>query len=176
MTRRYPDERVSDFPKPPAEIVDHEDREIAIRVLDADEAEDLVGMYLEFNPEDRAQGIPPVEEPQIRDWVDSVCIENGHSVVAWYDEDIVGHAMLVDDDTGAAELAVFVLRDYQGARIGTALCETLLGHAQTLGLERIWLSVERWNEPAIRLYQNLGFQRTEQETLELEMTMRLEPE
>jgi ribosomal protein S18 acetylase RimI-like enzyme len=35
------------------------------------------------------------------------------------------------------------------------------------------LSVERWNEPARRLYESVGFERTGSSSFELEMTLRL---
>ena len=81
--------------------------------------------------------------------------------------------MLVPDTTGAFELAIFVLREYQGALIGTELVRSLLGWGQEEDITRVWLSVERWNDPAVRLYEKVGFETTDSASFELEMAIRL---
>ena len=80
---------------------------------------------------------------------------------------------LVPDNEGDYELAIFVLGDYQGAGIGTTLLETLLGHAQSAGIERVWLTVERWNDAAIRVYRKVGFETASSERFEMEMAILL---
>ena len=81
------------------------------------------------------------------------------------------------DDSAAEEagyeLAIFVLSAYQGAGIGTELVETLLGHGQAEGIDRVWLTVERWNDPAIALYRKVGFETSNSERFEQEMSIRL---
>ncbi|MFB6192198.1 MAG: N-acetyltransferase family protein [Haloarculaceae archaeon] len=135
--------------------------------------EALVAMYLAFDPDDRAQGIPPTGEDAIRDWLDSITGEGSINVVAWHDGDAVGHATLVPDGRGAYELAIFVLSDYQEAGIGTALIEALLGLGRERGVDRVWLTVERWNEPAKQLYRKVGFRSTGRDSFEVEMSARL---
>jgi len=66
-----------------------------------------------------------------------------------------------------------VLQAYQGAGIGTALVETLLGHGQAEGIDHVWLTVERWNDPAISLYEKVGFEISSAESFEIEMAIRL---
>ncbi len=180
--RQYPEEPAGPFPTPPASFEDGEGREIEVRPLDADgsaepgadaELEALVEMYLAFDPSDRAQGIPPVGERRIRDWLD-VLVE-GCNVVAWHGNRAVGHATLVPDD-GAFELAIFVHQEYQGAGIGTELIRLLLGYGASRGAEEVWLTVERWNRPAVSLYESQGFETTSQESFELEMSLRLDAE
>jgi GNAT superfamily N-acetyltransferase len=173
MTPEFPDDPVDDFPTPPREFTDSEDREITVRRADEDAKDVLFDMYVQFNPEDRAQGVPPAREEAIRDWLDSVVAEDCMSVVAWHGDEAVGHAMLVPDRGGSYELAIFVLRDYQGARIGTELVKSLLGWGQAEGIDRVWLTVERWNDPAVRLYENVGFETTDSASFELEMAIRL---
>lgn len=171
--RTYPDETVGSFPAPPEEYEDREGRTIEIRRYDGED-EALVEMYQAFDPEDRAQGIPPTDTAQIRGWIDAV-LEDGLDVVAWHDGRAVGHATLVPDEVDDSyELAIFVLQPYQGAGIGTQLVEFLLGAAQAEGIERIWLSVERWNTPAISVYEKVGFEQTNTDSFELKMSMRLE--
>jgi len=172
MRGNYPEEPAGEFPEPPREIVDDEGRDVGIRAMAEDDPESLVEMYLEFSPEDRAQGIPPVGADDIREWLGNVRASDCYNVLARHGS-LVGHAMLVGDGTGGYELAIFVLQAYQGSRIGTELVRTVLGMAQADGVERVWLTVERWNEPAIRLYETIGFERTGSENFELEMAIRL---
>jgi len=173
MTDRYPEETAEESPRPPATVSDREGREIRIRVAEADDVEPLVEMYRDFDPEDRAQGIPPVREDPIRDWLDNLLDPDCLNLVALHEGDPVGHATLVPDVDDSYELAIFVLHTYQGVGIGTELLERLLGYAQEEGIERVWLSVERWNDPAIALYKKVGFEMSSSESFELEMGIRL---
>ncbi|WP_135363559.1 GNAT family N-acetyltransferase [Halosimplex halophilum] len=171
--RTYPDEPAGSFPEPPLEFTDGEDREIRIERSGVDDFERLVGMYDAFDPADRAQGIPPVKEEAVREWLDTLLSEESVNVVAVHEGEPVGHAILVPDREAAYELAVFVLGDYQSAGIGTKLLEALLGAGQAADIEKVWLTVERWNEPAIALYEKLGFETSNAESFELEMAVRL---
>jgi ribosomal protein S18 acetylase RimI-like enzyme len=178
--RVFPDEPVGPFPSPPRTIVDREEREVRIRAvghgddaIDPDRArEALTEMYVEFEPSDRAQGLPPTGEGAIRDWLDVLQADEALGVVATVDSSAVGHAVLVPDDD-VYELAIFVHHEYQEAGIGTALLRTLLGHAADEGVERVWLTVERWNKPAIHLYEKVGFEMVDSESFEQEMSIRL---
>jgi len=176
MTKTFPDDPVDGFPTPPRTITDREDREIHLRQAAVDDREAIVAMYLEFDPADRAQGIPPTGEEQIREWLALLEAEDALHVIATHEGNVVGHVMLVADNEGAFELAIFVLQAYQGAHIGTELVRTTLGLAQEKGLERIWLSVERWNSPAIALYEKIGFETTGSASFEMEMALRLSQE
>jgi len=173
VNRTYPDEPAGEFPSPPRTITDKNDREIEIRSAGLDNREALVGMYAAFDPADRAQGIPPVKEYAIDNWLDTVLADDCLNVIAWDGDDAVGHSMLVPDDSEGYELAIFVLNTHQGAGIGTELLQTLLGHAQRAGIETVWLTVERWNEPAIELYKKVGFEICGTESFEIEMSIRL---
>ncbi|MEF8773186.1 MAG: GNAT family N-acetyltransferase [Halobacteriales archaeon] len=188
--RRYPDDPEGLFPEPPRTVEDREDRDIDLQGYEpgSDIPAALVTMYEDFDPSDRAQGIPPSGEPRIRDWLDEL-FGSGYNVVAWHDETAAGHATLVPDEqddefVGAGdpddrdppqyELAIFVLQSYQQAGIGTALLETLLGFGATHGVERVWLTVEQWNRPAINLYEAIGFETVDARSFEREMGIRVE--
>lgn len=173
MTPEFPDEPVDGFPTPPRTFTDAEGRDIVIERVDDSATDALWEMYLDFHPEDRAQGVPPSREDAIREWLENVVAEDCLNVVAYHGDNAVGHAMLVPDTTGAYELAIFVLREYQGALIGTELVRSLLGWGQEEGITRVWLSVERWNDPAVRLYEKVGFETTDSASFELEMAIRL---
>ncbi|WP_254823238.1 GNAT family N-acetyltransferase [Haloglomus halophilum] len=179
MTRDYPDTVAGPYEPPPRTFTDRADRELTVRVYGegpGDDLEALVEMYEGYDPEDRAQGIPPAGEERIRSWLDTITDDDCYNVVAWHDDWPAGHATLVPDRGGAYELAIFVDSDYQNAGIGTQLIEGLLGHGHDIGIERVWLTVERWNEPAISLYHKVGFERTGDGSFELEMTARLREE
>ncbi|MFC6823858.1 GNAT family N-acetyltransferase [Halopelagius fulvigenes] len=172
--RRYPGEPAGPFEAPPRSFEDREGREIELRAYDGSEAEfeALVSMYLEFDPADRAQGIPPGQESRVRDWLENILDEECLNVVAWDGETAAGHATLVPDGD-AYELAIFVLQGYQEAGIGTKLMRVLLGHGYESGVEKVWLTVERWNRAAVSLYKKIGFETTDSESFELEMALRL---
>ena len=173
--RRFPEEPAGPFEPPPIAFTDAEGRELEVRSHRGDEGtrEALVEMYLGFDPTDRAQGIPPSDEDRIRRWLDAILCENCLNVVTWHDDSAVGHAMLVPDD-GAYELAIFVLQEYQGAGVGTRLIRTLLGHGAENDVAKVWLTVERWNRPAIGLYKKIGFETCDDEGFEMEMALRLQ--
>lgn len=199
LSRRYPDEPAGPFPEPPATITDAEGRELAIESLPTDGTglDALTRMYCQFHPADRAQGIPPTGEDRICDWLEPL-VENGVNVVVRPIDpapgrtrpddatsslpEYVGHAVVVPDTDDETiddpseyewELAIFVLQAYQQAGIGTVLLENLLGHATDLGIRRVWLTVERWNNPAIALYERVGFESTGTESFEQEMAILL---
>ncbi len=187
-SRIYPDEPSGPFPTPPTIFEDREGRSIDVVSFDGDDEEEfeaLTRMYVLFDPADRAQGIPPTGESRIRDWLDPL-LEHSVNVVAKHHDEIIGHATLVPDaedpssidDPGDVEweLAIFVLQAYQGAGIGTQLLERLLGSASENGIRQVWLTVERWNGPAITLYERVGFELCGAESFEQEMAIVLTPE
>lgn len=174
--RVYPDEPAGPFPSPPIEFTDREDRTIEVRTYDSEGPDEqaLVDMYVAFDPADRAQGIPPTGESAIRSWLDHI-LDDGLNVIAWHGDQAAGHATLVPQGE-AYELAIFVLQEYQEAGIGTNLIEGLLGYGEDEGVEKVWLTVERWNTPAVSLYKKIGFEISNSESFELEMSLRLSPD
>jgi ribosomal protein S18 acetylase RimI-like enzyme len=170
--RRFPEESAGSFPELPLSFTDKEGREIEIRPYENGEAafEAVVEMYVDFDLSDRAQGIPPATEPRVRDWFEGLL--EGLNVVAWHDDRAVGHATLVPDED-AYELAIFVHQDYQRAGIGSKLIRGLLGYGRAEGIEKVWLSVERWNHAAVNLYEAVGFETYGTESFEIEMGLRL---
>lgn len=173
--RPYPEEPVGPFPEPPRSFEDQEGRTIELRAFDGsdEEFEALVSMYLDFDSADRAQGIPPGEESGIRDWLGHITAEDCLNVLAWHGDRVAGHATLVPEGERTYELAIFVLQAYQRAGIGTHLIRTLLGYGAAEGVKRVWLTVERWNRPAVSLYKKIGFETTDAESFEMEMALRL---
>lgn len=163
------------LPTPPLWITDGEGRIIGIHEHGAgpraDVVDALVDLYTRFGPDDRAQGLPPRGEDAIRTWLDSV--RAGIHLVARDGAVGVGHAMLVPDTEGLYELAIFVRPDYQGAGIGSMLLPSLLGYGRTQDVEAVWLTVEPWNRPAIRLYLDYGFVIVDSSEAEIRMRFEL---
>lgn len=172
MNRTYPGAVAGPYDPPPRSFEDREGRPIDVERYRG-EFEPLVEMYLRFDPEDRAQGIPPIGEAEIRRWLEGLTAPDCVNVVAWHGEVPVGHAILVPDRGDASELAIFVVGDYQNAGIGTELIRGLLGAGREDGVERVWLTVERWNQAAVALYRKVGFEPTGDGGFELEMAARL---
>ncbi|NHN60973.1 MULTISPECIES: GNAT family N-acetyltransferase [Halorussus] len=169
--RSYPDEPAAgSFPEPPLSFADKEGREIEIRPYEEGEFDAIVEMYADFDPADRAQGIPPATEERVRDWLETLL--EGLNVVAWHDDRAVGHATLVPDED-AYELAIFVHQEFQRSGIGSRLIRALLGHGRANGAEKVWLTVERWNHAAVNLYESVGFETHGTESFEIEMVLRL---
>lgn len=173
MTRVYPSEPVGSFESPPISFADADDHTVEIREYTDSDFEGLLEMYLAFDPEDRAQGIPPTNDTRIREWLDRILTDDAVNVAAWAEGHLVGHATLVPDGAEEYELAIFVLGDYQELGIGTRLITALLGAGQDHGVEQVWLSVERWNTAARTLYRNVGFEPSKTESFEFEMSLRL---
>lgn len=144
------------YPTPPREVVDGEGREIELRAYEDRAFEALVVMYDDFDPEQRAQGTPPVGEGSVREWLSGTLL-SGPSVVAWHDDRAAGHVAFVPDDTGKHELSIFVHQAYQGAGIGDALMETGFGHAREEGVTQVWLTVEPWKRGIAKFYSDHGF-------------------
>lgn len=164
------------FPVPPLSFTGSDGDGLTVRSLPSTDGatfESLVEMYVDFDPSMRAQGIPPVDENRVRDWLNTLVSSDGYNVVAWNGNRVVGHATLVPDGDAGYELAIFVHQDYQGAGVGTRLIRTLLGYGVENGVTDVWLTVERWNHAAIALYEKVGFETTNAESFELEMSIDL---
>jgi GNAT superfamily N-acetyltransferase len=91
-------------------------------------------------------------------------------LTAQHDGRIIGYAMLirgVADDTDvqraveirpAAELSkMYLLPDYHGAGVSTALMELTLATAEEWGIRCVWLGVNQGNQRAQRFYTKNGF-------------------
>ncbi len=170
---------VSEFSEPPFEFDAKDGGTVEVREYDG-ERDALRRMYDEFDPADRAQGIPPVRDGALKEWLDTILDGDGDgggesvNAVAWCDGEAVGHATLVtDEDIDAYELAIFVLQSHQGHGVGSRLVRGTLTLAYERGVRGVWLTVEQWNHAAIRLYQKVGFEKTEKESFEIEMETRL---
>ena len=70
----------------------------------------------------------------------------------------VGTVALIKREEGIFEISKMgVLPDYRGERIGQKLIYTCIGYAVQKGYKRLFLDSSRVLEPAIALYQKVGF-------------------
>lgn len=139
---------------PPVTVTDGAGREIDLRAYRETDHGPLAAMYDGFDSSHRAQGIPPLGESAVRSWLERIL--DGPNVLACHEGRVVGHVSFVPDET-EHELAIFVHQDYQNAGIGSHLLAAGLDHASQEGVSRVWLSVERRNRRAKRLYRRAGF-------------------
>lgn len=138
----------------PRTVTDDDGRTHTVRLFRPSDRDELASMYARFREHDRAQGIPPADEPDIHDWLEGLL--DGEHLVVVYEERIVGHAGLLPCGD-CAELLVFVDPAYCDAGIGTRLLRTLLDRHDRRDASPVRLSVERDNQPAIALYRKFDF-------------------
>lgn len=100
----------------------------------------------------------------------AVCAEEGGEVVgaAWA-RLMRGYGFAGD---GVPELAVSVLPGHRGRGVGTALLSSLIERCSELGHPALSLSVQRSN-PAVRLYERLGFREVSGDDGEAVMALSL---
>ena len=88
---------------------------------------------------------------------DDICFlaEMNHEIVGAVWIRIMNDYGHIDDQTPS--LAISVKKEYRGLGIGTKLMETMLVSVKHHGYQSVSLSVQKAN-PAVHLYQRLGFQ------------------
>ncbi len=104
-------------------------------------------------------GEAPVDRPRRREaWLDTLDPSTpGTSFVAEADGRLVGQLGL--HGTGRLDLGMFVLPEWRGKGVGTALMEAALEYARARGAYKISLEVWPHNTAAITLYEKFGFER-----------------
>jgi ribosomal protein S18 acetylase RimI-like enzyme len=157
--------------RPVPTVEDDRGREVQFLPYQERDFDALVRLYRVFDPNQRSQGVPPVGEQDIREWLGQVL--DGPSVLAWDGGQVVGHVLFLPDDEGEHELAIFVHQEYQRAGIGSALLETGLEYARGQGVTTVWVSVARGNRAAQRLCRGAGFRFDEPSGLTFRMSRRL---
>ncbi len=140
---------------PPFTFDDTKERVVHLRPYTEKDVDALVQMYEDFSMLDRVQGVPPMHEAGIRDWLKKLA--TGVNVVATHEGSTVGHVVFVPDGTDRHELAIFVHPSYQRAGIGSQLMAAGLAYAKFEGVTYVWLSVEASANGLQRFYNRAGF-------------------
>ncbi|OBH66640.1 GNAT family acetyltransferase [Mycobacterium intracellulare] len=78
-------------------------------------------------------------------------------LTAALDGRIIGYAMLIRESDAAELSKIYVLPDYHGGGVSTALMDRALDTAGEWGARRVWLGVNRANQRAQRFYAKSGF-------------------
>jgi GNAT superfamily N-acetyltransferase len=88
-------------------------------------------------------------------------LPEGRLLLALYDGEPAGCIALRKIDTEACEMKrMFVYSHFQGKGIGHALAETLIREAKKTGYTSMKLDTSFRQEEALKLYQKMGFRRT----------------
>lgn len=133
----------------------------------------LKQMYDEFYPKGESQGLPPPGEHDRHRWIERL-LRLARNFVIWSGDKVVGHSALIPDpEERDGEYIIFVSRPCRQRGLGTALTRMAVERARSMGLVRIWLTVESYNFRAIKLYRKTGFVFTDQGERERTMVLIL---
>lgn len=159
----------------PLTLRDREGRMFKVRDYRPDDRPLLEAFYDTFEPKRAAQGLPPEGPARVTRWLDGVLAGGTHLIVE-VEGELVGHAMLMPTgQAGMREYAIFLDQRVRGRGMGTQVNRVSAEVARALDVDRLWLSVEPHNRPAVRSYQKAGY-RFRTATLyspELEMELEL---
>jgi len=96
---------------------------------------------------------------QLENPEESILTPGGAILFAQYGKEIVGTCALIKTGEHEYELAKMgVDEKYRGKQIGKALLAAAIEKARTLGATKVWLGSSKKLQPALRLYEQFGFQ------------------
>ena len=147
--------------------------EFDVGICGPESSPDIKKMYDEFLVLAISQGLPPAEK-QTRDrWIENL-LEFGTNVLTWVEGKAVGHAAIIPDfDRGDGEYVIFVSEPFRNRGLGTALTQLAVEDSRSIGLNRLWITIESYNFVALRLYRNAGFKAVDQGERAITMILRL---
>ncbi len=142
----------------PYEFRDKFGERIVIRPYDHPrDREKLIEMYVEYDPEDRCLGLPPLTREGVERWIDYLA-EQGCNIVAEHRGRIVGHVAIVPlTNKREVELDIFVIKSYQGRGIGQELLRYAIEYCRNMGFDGIYVLTDCLNFRAKRLFKKFGF-------------------
>lgn len=157
--------------------VDRTGTAYVIRPFQAGDFAALVAMYESLDPSLRTMGLPPAGRGTLEWWLTGLT-EDGWNLVAVRDDEVVGHIGVAPADADEPEFVIFVHQDRQGRGIGTELVKQAVAYAADSGHDALTLSVSTGNRRAVRVYENVGFERSETAphptTVEVEMGLPMD--
>ena len=140
---------------------------ISIRLAEGSDASELVALAAAIGGEPggwllTTEAWRPVADE--RRYLKAVRRHADAAVLVALDGDrIVGRLSLARDphpaSTHVADLGMMVAASHRRRGIGRRLLEAAVAWARAGGVEKLELHVFPWNEPAIRLYEDFGFER-----------------
>jgi len=110
--------------------------------------------------------IEPKDEAVFADPRGSILDRGGRIFLAFQDGQPVGCCALLRMNSGEFEVAkMAVTESYRGNGIGRRILERAISEARASGARRLYLETNRKMQPAIRLYESLGFRHVPPERL-----------
>ncbi|RLI00417.1 hypothetical protein DRO30_05815, partial [Candidatus Bathyarchaeota archaeon] len=110
-----------------------------------------------LEPENRCLGLPPATREELEKWIEYLA-EEGISIVAEYNNKIVGHLAVVPDKNGEyVDLSIFIHQDYQNRKIGQQMIALIIEYCKQLGFKGIYAVTCKNNLKAVHVYKKLGF-------------------
>ena len=114
-------------------------------------------MYDRFTPLGAALGLPPRSADTRRAWIERALAQKVNVAAFSPAGEVVGHCFLAADNSGSAELAIFVRQERRRKRVGTALAKAALERGGAAGLRRVWSITPSDNTAVLRLQLSCGF-------------------
>lgn len=158
----------------PVTLRDREGRVFTVRDYRPGDRPLLEAFYDAFEPKRAAQGLPPEGPARVERWLNGVLAGGTHLIVE-VEGALAGHAMLMPTgEKGVREYAIFLDERVRGRGMGTQVNRLSVEVARTLDIDRLWLSVEPHNRPAVRSYQKAGYRFRTATLFSPELEMELE--
>jgi len=138
---------------------DKQGNPILIKPLEPALHEQLITMYLQYEPKQSFEGLPPSSDEACIKWVQHMLTEGISLVAILLKNAVVGHAILfpMDRDGSTCEMLIVVSPVHQQCGIGSQLIHCIIQMAYELGFSTIWLTVGVTNFIAKHLYNKCGF-------------------
>lgn len=158
----------------PFAFINKKGEAILINTLDDRVCQQLIDMYLAFQPRGAFQGLPPIRDDACVRWVQEMIKDGVNLVALSFGSGVVGHVALFPVDHVACEMLVVVSPPFQNIGIGTELVRSAIHLAHEIGFETIEISVDTTNLRARHVYKKCGFNYvTEADRGEVDMAMDL---
>lgn len=150
--------------------VDDEGKAVLIRPYREASFESLLELYDAIKTSTLA--VPPDDTDDREAWLRRLEAE-GWNLIATRGDDVVGHVGVVPADAATPEFVIFVHPDARNRGIGTELLEHVVARAADRAHDELHLNVSRRRRQAIAVYENVGFEVTCTNVMDLEMTLTL---
>ena len=158
----------------PRDILSKNGERIRLILLPEDLHLRLLAMYLDYQPRNCFQGLPPIRDEICAKWVENM-IHDGVNIVALSGiREVVGHVAVFPVNERKCELLVVVAPAFQNQGVGTELVRAAADVADDLNFSQVWLPVDTTNSRARHVYEKCGFQYTSSRLArELDMALDL---
>jgi len=149
------DTTIHNFPRA---FINKRGEAILIQTLEnKQQQQQLIDMYLAYEPRNSFNGLPPVADAACIDWVRGMADSAANLISLSFEVGVVGHSALFPINADECEILVVISPRQQKIGIGTEMTRSLIQLADELGFERIRLNVEARNHVARHVYQKCGF-------------------